>query len=84
MAYYQSVQAVRFRSSNDRERFYMLFKEAIKAASQVPGFISITWWTHPEDPDLFLETSIWDSKEAPDGCAISLPNSSGRRHGRRQ
>lgn len=67
MAYYQSVQAVRFRSSNDRERFYMLFKEAIKAASQVPGFISITWWTHPEDPDLFLETSIWDSKEAPDG-----------------
>jgi heme-degrading monooxygenase HmoA len=67
MPYYMSMQAVRFRSPNDYERFQMLFKEAIRAASKIPGFISITWWAHPEDPELFLETSIWDSKEAPDG-----------------
>jgi heme-degrading monooxygenase HmoA len=67
VAQYMSMQAVRFRSKNDYERFQMLFKEAIKAASLIPGFISITWWTHPEDPELFLETSIWDNKDAPNG-----------------
>jgi heme-degrading monooxygenase HmoA len=61
------MQAVRFRSPNDYERFQMLFKDAIRAASQIPGFVSITWWTHPEDSELFLETSIWDNEEAPNG-----------------
>ena len=37
MAHYMSMQAVRFRSTNDYERFQMLFKEAIKAASMIPG-----------------------------------------------
>lgn len=67
MSYYLSMPAVRFRSPNDYERFQMLFRQAIQAAAKVPGFINITWWTHPEDSELFLETSIWDSKEAPDG-----------------
>lgn len=47
MAYDLSMQAVPFRSPNDYQRFQMLFKEAIRLASKIPGFISITWWTHP-------------------------------------
>lgn len=67
MSYYMSMQAVRFRSPDDYGRFLMLFREAIKAASKVPGFVNVNWWVHAADPELFLETSMWESKDATEG-----------------
>ncbi len=64
MPHYMSMQMVRFRSTNDYERFQMLWREAMKALMSIDGFVSVTWWVHPEDPTLFLETSIWEDLES--------------------
>ena len=64
MAYYMSMQSVRFRSGADYERFKALWKTVDQHLKTVPGFISLTWWVHPDDPELFNEISIWESKES--------------------
>lgn len=64
MAYYMSMQSVRFRSSNDYESFKMLFRNVRKHLKQLDGFIHLTWWEHPDDPTWFNEVSIWSSKDA--------------------
>lgn len=64
MAYYMSMQSVRFRSPNDYERFKMLFKNVQQHLRKLDGFIHLTWWEHPDDPAWFNEVSIWTSKEA--------------------
>lgn len=64
MPYYMSMQSVRFRSPNDYERFKMLFAQVGRYLTQLEGFVSLTWWVHPEDPTWFNEISIWTSKEA--------------------
>lgn len=64
MAYYMSMQAVRFHSPNDVERFKVLLKEALKRVKEIEGFVNVNFWVHLDDPQLFLETSIWESQEA--------------------
>lgn len=64
MAYYMSMQAVRFRSPNDLELFKVLLKDALKRVKEVEGFVNVNYWVHLDDPQLFLETSIWESKVA--------------------
>ena len=64
MAYYMSMQSVRFRSDSDYERFKMLFRNVGEHVKQLDGFIHLTWWVHPEDPAWFNEVSIWSSREA--------------------
>jgi heme-degrading monooxygenase HmoA len=62
MSYYMSMQSVRFRSGSDYERFKMLWGEVHKHLKSVPGFVSLTWWVHPDDPELFNEISVWEDK----------------------
>lgn len=64
MPYYMSMQSVRFRSSNDYERFKMLFRNVQGHLKKLDGFIHLTWWEHPDDPSWFNEVSIWSSKDA--------------------
>lgn len=64
MAYYMSMQTVRFRSLNDYEQFRMLFSNVGEHLKKIDGFVHLTWWAHPEDPNWFNEISIWTSKEA--------------------
>ena len=64
MAYYMSMQAVRFRSPNDLELFKVLLKDALKRVKEIEGFVNVNYWAHLDDPQLFLETSIWESKAA--------------------
>jgi len=59
MGYYMSMQAVRFRSPDDYERFKMLFANVKDHLSKIDGFINLTWWVHPEDATWFNEISIW-------------------------
>jgi heme-degrading monooxygenase HmoA len=64
MAYYMSMQSVRFRSPNDYDRFKMLFRNVGRHLKQLEGFVHLTWWQHPDDPTWFNEISIWTSKQA--------------------
>ena len=64
MSYYMSMQSVRFRSPNDYERFKMLFANVAEHLNELDGFIHLTWWEHPDDPNWFNEVSIWRDKAA--------------------
>jgi heme-degrading monooxygenase HmoA len=55
---------IRFSSPGAYESFKVLFAETRHHLMKLPGFIHLTWWEHPEDPNLFCEISIWASKEA--------------------
>ena len=66
MAYYMSMQTIRFRSPNDYEQFKMLLSNVDEHLKKLDGFVHLTWWAHPEDPNWFNEISIWTSKEATD------------------
>ena len=64
MAYYMSMQTVRFRSANDYEQFKMFLANVAEHLRKIEGFVHFTWWVHPNDPTWFNEISIWTSKEA--------------------
>jgi heme-degrading monooxygenase HmoA len=66
MAIYLSMQRVRFSSSDGYEKFKLLFAEVRNHLKDLPGFLHLTWWVHPEDPTWFNEVSFWTSKEALD------------------
>jgi heme-degrading monooxygenase HmoA len=66
MAYYLSMQRVRFRSPDDYAQFCLLFSDVREHLKQLPGFIHLSWWVHPDDATWFNEISIWESKEAID------------------
>ena len=65
-AYYLSMQRVRFRSADDYAQFSLLFSNVREHLKQLPGFIHLSWWVHPDDPTWFNEVSFWTSKEAID------------------
>ena len=50
MAIYQSMQRVRFRTSGDYEQFKLVFAGVRHHLKTLPGFLHLTWWTHPDDP----------------------------------
>ena len=66
MAYYLNMQRVRFRSPDDYEHFKLMFASVGHYLKQLPGFVHLTWWVHPDDPTWFNEVSFWESKEAID------------------
>jgi len=50
MAIYQSMQRVRFSSTDDYEKFKIVFGDVRHHLKSLPGFLHLTWWTHPQDP----------------------------------
>lgn len=64
MAIYLSMQRVRFSSPDGYEKFRVVFGDVRYHLMTKPGFIHLTWWTHPDYPDWFNEVSFWASKEA--------------------
>ena len=64
MAIYQSMQRVRFRTASDYEQFKLVFAGVRHHLKSLPGFLHLTWWTHPDDPTWHNEVSFWTSFEA--------------------
>ena len=64
MAIYQSMQRVRFSSPDGYEKFKLRFGEVRRQLKNVPGFLHLTWWVHPQDPSWYNEVSLWTSVEA--------------------
>ena len=66
MAIYLSMQRVRFSSADGYEKFKTVFKDVRNHLPKLPGFMHLTWWTHPDDPTWYNEVSFWTSKDALD------------------
>src|SRR5271166_2589921 len=64
MSIYQSMQRVRFSSTDDYEKFKIVFGDVRHHLKTLPGFLHLTWWTHPQDPTWHNEVSFWTSYEA--------------------
>jgi len=64
MAIYQSMQRVRFSSPDGYAKFKLLFAEVGTQLKTLPGFLHLTWWVHPQDPNWHNEISLWTSLEA--------------------
>jgi len=64
VAIYLSMQRVRFSSPDAYEKFKVVFADTRHHLMELPGFIHLTWWEHPDDPGWFNECSMWASKEA--------------------
>jgi heme-degrading monooxygenase HmoA len=64
MAIYQSMQRVRFSSPDGYAKFKLVFGEVRTQLKNLPGFMHLTWWVHPQDPTWYNEISIWTSLEA--------------------
>ena len=64
MAIYQSMQRVRFRTAGDYEQFKLVFAGVRHHLKTLPGFLHLTWWTHPDDPTWHNEVSFWTSFDA--------------------
>src|SRR6201987_5527885 len=64
MAIYQSMERVRFSSTDDYEKFKIVFADVRHHLKTLPGFLHLTWWTHPQDPTWHNEVSFWTSYEA--------------------
>jgi heme-degrading monooxygenase HmoA len=71
MAIYLSMQRVRFSSADGYEKFKVLFADVRNHLKQLPGFLHLTWWEHPDDPTWYNEVSMWTSKEALDDWHMS-------------
>lgn len=64
MSLYQSMQRVRFSSPDNYEKFRLVFGDVRSHLKSLPGFLHLTWWTHPVDPSWHNEVSFWSSYEA--------------------
>jgi heme-degrading monooxygenase HmoA len=64
MAVYQSMQRVRFSSEDGYKKFQMVFADVRHKLKKLPGFLHLTWWVHPDDPNWYNEVSFWTSFEA--------------------
>jgi heme-degrading monooxygenase HmoA len=58
------MQRVRFSSPDAYEKFKVVFADTRHHLMELPGFIHLTWWEHPDDAGWFNEVSFWASKEA--------------------
>ena len=43
-------EGVRFSSTDDYEKFKIVFADVRHHLKTLPGFLHLTWWTHPQDP----------------------------------
>src|SRR6202167_898717 len=64
MAIYQSMQRVRFSSPDGYAKFKLLFSEVGTQLKTLTGFLHLTWWGHPQDPNWYNEISLWTSLDA--------------------
>ena len=64
MPIYQSMQRVRFSSLDDYRKFMVIFADTRNHLKTLPGFLHLTWWVHPQDPNWYNEISLWTSFEA--------------------
>lgn len=64
MPIYQSMQRVRFSSTDDYEKFMLIFADTRHHLKKMPGFLHLTWWVHPQDAKWYNEISLWTSFEA--------------------
>ncbi|WPA97603.1 uncharacterized protein RHO25_002213 [Cercospora beticola] len=64
MPIYLSMQRVRFSSPDAYQKFKLLFSDTRTHLMQLPGFLHLTWWEHPDDPTWFNECSFWTSRGA--------------------
>ena len=64
MPIYLSMQRVRFSSPDAYEKFKVVFSDTRHHLMQLPGFLHLTWWEHPDDLGWFNECSFWTSKQA--------------------
>jgi heme-degrading monooxygenase HmoA len=64
MAIYQSMQRVHFASPDDYKKFQIVFKDVRLHLKKLPGFLHLTWWVHPDDPNWHNEVSFWTSFHA--------------------
>jgi heme-degrading monooxygenase HmoA len=64
MPVYLSMQRVRFSSPDAYQKFRVVFGDVRHHLKTKPGFIHLTWWEHPDDPNWFNEISMWSSLEA--------------------
>jgi heme-degrading monooxygenase HmoA len=64
MPIYQSMQRVRFSSEDGYKKFQVVFANVRHHLKKLPGFLHLTWWTHPDDPTWYNEVSMWTSFEA--------------------
>ena len=64
MPIYLSMQRVRFSSPDAYEKFKVVFADTRHHLMQLPGFLHLTWWEHPDDRGWFNECSFWTSKDA--------------------
>ncbi|MDD2877500.1 MAG: antibiotic biosynthesis monooxygenase [Acidiphilium sp.] len=64
MAIYQSMQRVRFSSPDGYEKFKVVFADVRNHLKKMPGFLHLTWWIHPNDPQWHNEISFWSSRES--------------------
>ena len=64
MSVYLSMQRVRFSSPDAYEKFKVVFSDVRHHLMELPGFMHLTWWEHPDDPTWYNEVSFWASKEA--------------------
>jgi heme-degrading monooxygenase HmoA len=58
------MQRVRFSSPDGYDKFMVVFGDVRNHLMDLPGFLHLTWWNHPDDPGWFNEVSFWASKEA--------------------
>jgi heme-degrading monooxygenase HmoA len=62
--HFMSMQQIRFASKEQYEMFQMFWRQVEPKLKAVDGFVSVTWWEHPEIPGLYLEASIWRDRES--------------------
>lgn len=60
---YQSMQRVRFSSPDGYAKFKVVFADVRHHLKGIPGFLHLTWWTHPCDSSWHNEISFWSSFE---------------------
>ena len=60
MPVYLSMQRVRFSSPDAYEKFKVLFADTRRHLMQLPGFLHLTWWEHPDDKTWYNECSLYD------------------------
>ena len=64
MSVYLSMQRVRFSSPDAYLKFKVVFGDVRHHLMDLPGFLHLTWWQHPDDPTWYNEVSFWASQEA--------------------
>ena len=77
MSIYQSMQRVRFSSTDDYEKFKIVFADVRHHLKSLPGFLHLTWWTHPQDPTWHNEVAATKKPfRVSSICAPSRPSDS--------